>query len=442
MSTSLRESLITRAPALQSPSFRLLWIGQLVSMVGSQMQLVAIDWHIYHLLQGQTQTVTFAGQTFDLNLAALGLGGLGLSRVIPIVILAMMGGVIADSKERRKVLLVTQSILAIIALVLAATTLVDYVNIGLIYLLSAATAGTTAFDNPARQSLIPNLVPRQHLTNAVSLNTLMWQIGTIVGPAIAGVMLVNFNIGWIYVVNAISFSAVLYALFMMPRYGYKEQAIPMQTNMGFSSFLEGWRFVRSSRIIWGTMLLDFFATFFSSARSMLPIVAAEVLKTNEAGYGILATAQSVGAVIAGTITSLRGDIQRQGYVLLMSVAVYGVATALFGMSTWFWLSYFLFALTGAGDTVSTVIRGTVRQLLTPDHLRGRMVSVNMIFFMGGPQLGELEAGVVAAFFGAPVAIVTGGIATVLMTIWVAWKYPRLREYRADNEGAVPSTAPA
>jgi MFS family permease len=439
MSTSLRETLLTRAPALQNPAFRLLWFGQLVSVVGSQMQLVAIDWHIYNLLQGQTYAISLAGQSFDLNLAALGLGGLGLSRVIPIVILAMMGGVIADSKERRKVLLVTQSILAVIALILATTTLVNYVNILLIYLLSAATAGTTAFDNPARQSLVPNLVPRHHLTNAVSLNTLLFQIGTIVGPAVAGVMLANFNIGWIYIVNAISFSAVLFALSQMPRYGYKEQVITMQTTMGFDSFLEGWRFVRSSRIIWGTMLLDFFATFFSSARSMLPIVAAEVLKTDGAGYGILATAQSVGAVIAGTIASLRGDIQRQGYVLLISVGVYGVATALFGMSTWFWLSYFLFALTGAGDTVSTVIRGTIRQLLTPDHLRGRMVSVNMIFFMGGPQLGELEAGVVAAIFGAPVAIITGGIATVIMTAWVAWKYPRLREYRSESEVAVATT---
>lgn len=441
MITSLRETLLSRAPALQTPAFRLLWFGQLVSVVGSQMQLVAIDWHIYHLLQGQTYGISLLGQSFDLNLAALGLGGLGLSRVIPIVVLAMMGGVIADSKERRKVLLVTQSILTIIALILATTTLINYVNILLIYLLSAATAGTAAFDNPARQSLVPNLVPRRHLTNAVSLNTLLFQIGTIVGPAVAGVMLVNFDIGWIYIINAVSFSAVLYALYRMPKYGYQEQVIPMQTNMGVGSFLEGWRFVRSSRIIWGTMLLDFFATFFSSARSMLPIVAAEVLNTNEAGYGILATAQSVGAVIAGTITSLRGDIQRQGYVLLISVAVYGVATALFGMSTWFWLSYFLFALTGAGDTVSTVIRGTVRQLLTPDHLRGRMVSVNMIFFMGGPQLGELEAGVVAALFGAPFAIVTGGIATVVMTLWVAWKYPRLREYRSESEVTV-ATAPS
>ncbi len=428
---SFQTSLYNRAPALQSPTFRLLWVGQLLSIVGSQMQLVAIDWHIYHLLQGSFQTVTLFGRSFDLNLAALGLGGLGLSRVIPIVILALMGGIVADSRDRRRVLLVTQLILAVIAIILALFTLTSYVNIAVIYVLSAATAGTTAFDNPARQSLVPNLVPRKHLTNAVSLNTLLWQIGTIAGPAIAGVMLVNFNIGWIYVANALSFSAVLYALWIMPRYGYKEQAIaPISAGMGVSSMLEGWRFVRSTRVIWGTMLLDFFATFFSSARSMLPIVAAEVLKTNEAGYGILATAQAVGAVIAGTITSLRGDIKRQGYVLLVSVVIYGIATALFGISSWFWISYLLFALTGAADTVSTVIRGTVRQLLTPDHLRGRMVSVNMIFFMGGPQLGELEAGVVAALFGAPFAIFTGGIATVFLTLWVAWKFPRLREYQS------------
>ena len=179
------------------------------------------------------------------------------------------------------------------------------------------------------------------------------------------------------------------------------------------------------------MLLDFFATFFASARTMLPIVADQILGVGAQGYGLLATAQPVGAVLAGTIMSLREEVQRQGWVLLISVGVYGLATALFGLSTVFWLSYAIFALTGAGDTVSTVIRGTIRQINTPDRLRGRMTSINMIFFMGGPQLGEMEAGAVAAVFGVPVALVTGGLATVALTGWIAWKYPRLRNYTAD-----------
>jgi MFS family permease len=176
------------------------------------------------------------------------------------------------------------------------------------------------------------------------------------------------------------------------------------------------------------MLLDFFATFFSSARTMLPIIAGDVLGLGAGGYGLLATGEPVGAILAGVVLSLRRDIYNQGKVLLASVAVYGLATAIFGVSTWFAVSYFLYALVGAGDAVSTVIRNTIRQLNTPDRLRGRMTSVNMMFFMGGPQLGELEAGLVAAAFGAPVAILTGGILTLLLTGWVAWKYPRLRHY--------------
>ena len=140
-------------------------------------------------------------------------------------------------------------------------------------------------------------------------------------------------------------------------------------------------------------------------------------------------------VLAGTVLSLRRDIYKQGLALLGGVAVYGLATALFGLSTNFALSYLLFGLTGAGDTVSTVIRATIRQVITPDRLRGRMTSVNMIFFMGGPQLGEVEAGLVAAAFGAPFAIVTGGLATVLLTGWVAWKYPRLRNYTSQSAEA-------
>jgi MFS family permease len=190
------------------------------------------------------------------------------------------------------------------------------------------------------------------------------------------------------------------------------------------------------------MLLDFFATFFSSARMMLPIIAGDILHVGPAGFGLLSTAQPVGAVLAGAATTLRKDIHRQGIVLLVSVAAYGAATALFGITTIFALSYVLFGITGAADTVSTVIRGTIRQLMTPDRLRGRMTSVNMIFFMGGPQLGELEAGLVASLLGAPFAIFTGGIATILLTGWVAWRYPRLRNYTSETEAALQQAVPA
>lgn len=191
---------------------------------------------------------------------------------------------------------------------------------------------------------------------------------------------------------------------------------------------EGIRFVVKSPMIFSTMLLDFLANFFSAATSLLPIFATEILHVGAQGLGILYGAESIGAVVAGTIVSFLGNIKKQGAILLGAVAAYGAATTLYGMSNIFLLSFVLLALVGAADTVSTILRNTIRQLSTPDHLRGRMTSVTMIFFQGGPQLGNLEAGIVAALFGAPFSVISGGIATVIAVGIVAWLAPQLREY--------------
>ena len=415
----------SRLVALQHRDFRLLWSGRLLSTTGSQMQNIAVSWHIFALLRDQTVTLSLFGQQLELSAGALGLGSLGLVRVIPIAIFALLGGVLADTRDRRTLLIWVQTAAAIFSATLAILTFTDVVTVPLIYLLSAAGAAAAAFDEPARQSIVTNIVPREHMTNAVSLNTLLWQIATILGPGLAGFLVGQFDVGMVYAIDAISFGAVIVSLLLMQ---YRGKAAVSTQGLGWQALVDGVRYTYRTRLIWSTMLLDFGATFFASARTMLPIVATEVLGLGVEGYGLLATAQPVGAVIAGSIVALRRDIKRQGIVLLISVSVYGLATALFGLSTVFGLSYVLFGLTGAGDTVSTVIRGTLRQLLTPDELRGRMTSVNMVFFMGGPQLGELEAGLVASLFGAPVAIVTGGLATLLLTGWIAWRYPRLRQY--------------
>ena len=397
--------------------------------MGSQMQQIAISWHVFELLRGQTYELVVFGRTLELNASAIGLGSLGLARVIPIIIFALLGGLLADARDRRTLLIWVQTAAALFSATLALLTFTDHITIPMIYLLSAALAAASAFDEPARQSIVPNLVPREHLANAVTLNTVLWQIATIVGPGLAGLLVGQFDVGLVYALDAISFGAVIVSLLLMEYRG--QAATQIGQGLGWAALVEGVRFTLKTRLIRSTMLLDFWATFFASARTMLPIVATDVLKLGVEGYGFLATAQPVGALIAGAIVALRRDIRRQGVVLLISVGVYGVATALFGLSTSFALSYILFGLTGAGDTVSTVIRGTLRQLLTPDHLRGRMTSVNMVFFMGGPQLGELEAGLVASLFGAPVAIFTGGVATVLLTALIAWRYPRLRNYTSD-----------
>lgn len=415
-----------RFAALQTRDFRLFWFGRLFSSTGSQMQFTAVTWHIAELLRGESVELQIGSWSPSLDAAALGVGALGLVRLVPIVIFALLGGIIADNYDRRRILFISQSASLLFSAALAVYTLAGDVTVPVIYLLSAGGAAATAFDEPARQSLVANLVPRVHLSNAVSLNTTLFYLANIIGPAAAGLLIASAGLGVVYTIDAVSFLAVLLALLLM---NYRRPADAPRSGFHLPAFREGLAFTLRSRLIFSTMLLDFFATFFSSARTMLPLVATDILGLDSRGYGFLSTAQPVGAVVAGLILSLRRDIDRQGVVLLLSVALYGLATALFGLSTHFALSYFLFAFTGVGDTISTVIRGTIRQLVTPDELRGRMTSVNMVFFMGGPQLGELEAGLVASLLGVPFAIVSGGLATVALTGWIAWRYPRLRNYR-------------
>ncbi len=396
--------------ALQYRDFRLLWSGQLVSQIGTQMQAAALNWHIYKL----TGSPVMLGLT-------------GLVRVVPIIVFSLAGGVFADARDRRRVLLITQSLMLFFAALLALATNTDLISIWIIYAIAACTAATVAFDSPARQALAPNLVPTHALTNAMSLNNVMMQVASIAGPGLAGIVIAILGFAGVYWLNAASFLAVLVALVFL--------RTPTQKNLGAAkvtsgALVEGLRFVFSTKIIMATMLLDFLATFFSSATALLPIYADQVLHIDAVGYGVLVAAESVGAVVAGLAMARAGNVRRQGAILLTSVGAYGVATALYGASTLFALSFFFLALIGASDTVSTILRNTIRQLATPDHIRGRMTSVNMIFFMGGPQLGNLEAGLVAAAFSAPVSVISGGVATVLIVGMVAWLAPQLRNYQA------------
>jgi len=201
--------------------------------------------------------------------------------------------------------------------------------------------------------------------------------------------------------------------------------------LSWNAALEGLRFVFRSPLIRSTMLLDFFATFFSSATALLPIFAQDILKVGARGYGWLYAAPAVGATMMSVaMVLLTSRIKRRGPVLLWGVGLYGLATVIFGLSRSFWITFAALALTGVADTISMVIRNIVRQMETPDRLRGRMIGVNMVFFIGGPQLGELEAGAVANWLGAPFSVISGGLGCMMAVAWVAASTPELRRYRA------------
>ena len=412
--TRLARRVATSFPALRHRDFTLLWIGQLLSFAGSRMQTAAVLWHVSLLAAPGRK--------------GLALGLVGASQVVPIIAFSILSGVVADALDRRKVMLVTQSTMAVFAAALAWLTFGGLHTVWPIYLLAALSSGAASFDGPARQALIPNLVPREDLANALGLNTLMYQIAAVAGPTLAGLVIATAGIAWVYAINALSFLTVIGALLVMRARSRTGAEAPAK--LTWSAAREGFRFVFAQPIVRSTMLLDFAATFFASATALLPIYAQDILQVGARGYGWLYAAPSAGAVVAGAWVAYVVDrMERRGAVLLWAVAAYGAATVVFGLSHTFWLTLVCLAVVGGADTVSTVIRNIVRQLETPDHLRGRMTGVNMIFFMGGPQLGELEAGVAAQLFGAVASVVSGGLGCLATTGLVAWREVRLRRYR-------------
>jgi MFS family permease len=392
--------------ALRSRDFRLLLGGQAISLAGTQMQQVALVWQLY-LLTG----------------SPLSLGLLGAFRVTPILLLALGGGVLADALDRKKLLIASQLGMMLSSLGLLVATHTGAISPAIIYGLAALGGAASAFDPPSRQALLTQLVTREQLPNALSLYSTVFQIASIAGPSLGGALLAWKGVQPIYLFDVLSFLAVIGAILAM------EHEAPSRGAAGLSAhaLLEGLRFLKRTPLILSTMLLDFGATFLAGSLLLLPIFADQILQVGPRGLGLLYAAQPIGAALAGVSLSVLPTIRRQGRALLVAVTVYGASIAAFGVSRSFPLSLLLLAVSGAADSVSVLMRQTVRQFLTPDELRGRMTSVNMIFFLGGPQLGEVEAGVVARLVGVRPSVWSGGLLCVLLA-GVAALSPSLRKY--------------
>ena len=378
------------------------------------MQTWAILWHIRELTD-----------------QPIALAGVGIARLIPIVVFSLIGGALADTVNRRRLLFVTQSVMMTSAFVLAWFTFAGRITLWQIYLLTAIQAFALAFDAPARQSLVPNLVPAHDLPSAFSMNSIGYQTGAIVGPALSGLVIAYWGQGYTYLINALTYLSVMAALLLMG--AVAQQVDPTKpVRVSLPAIRDGIAFIIASPIILSTMLLDFFATFFSSANTLMPIFARDVLNVGAVEYGWLSAAQSIGAVTAALFLSQIDELRQQGTKLLAAVVVFGFATILFGLARTFFVAVVALILIGAADSVSMIIRNTIRQLQTPDYLRGRMTSINQIFFMGGPQLGEVEAGVVAQLFGPVFAVISGGIGCIIAAGVIARRWPKLRQYNGDE----------
>jgi MFS family permease len=408
-------------PALKHRRFFYLWLGQLISVAGTQMQVWSIFWHI--------RTLT------DQPIA---ISGVGLARILPVIFFSLVSGAVADSYNRRKIIFITQSSALALALILALLTFFGHITIWYIYLITAIQAMVMSFDGPARAALIPNLVPTEDLANAFSLNSIAFQAGSVIGPAITGFVIAANGLASVYFINAISYLAVILALILIGSVPQKFER--RATGISLQAIREGIHFIVNKPIIFSSMILDFIATFFASANTLMPFVANDVLHVSVVAYGWLSAAQSVGAVLAATIISQVRQLRKQGPLFLIAVFIFGLATVIFGAATSFVVAWIALAVTGAADGVSTIIRNTIRQLETPDEMRGRMTSINQIFFNGGPQLGEFEAGAVAQLFGTPFAIISGGIGCIIGLGFITAKWPRIWKYNGDEPMMAGATA--
>jgi MFS family permease len=410
-------------PALKHRDFALLWFGLMISIVGSQMQQWALFWHISQLSKDPIAVSIVGGVRF-----------------VAVLAFSLLGGLVADRYNRKTILFLTQTTSMAVALILGFLTLSGDIRLWHIYLLTGVQAAAMAFDLPARQSLVPNLVPRADLPSAFSLQSIAFSTGSIVGPALSGVVIGYLGQEYVYLINAATFLGVILALALLGPVPQSRTLVERGLRAAWTDIRQGVTFIRDQPLILSTMILDFIATFFSSTNTLLPFFAQNILHIGEVAYGWLAAAQSIGAVLVGIIASQFRNIRYQGMLLLGSVVVFGVATILFGVSRLYLIIFLALALMGAADSVSTIIRNTIRQLNTPDSLRGRMTSINQIFFMGGPQLGEIEAGAVAQFFGVPFAIISGGIGTILGVWLIVAIWPALPRYSGEEPTADPVPA--
>jgi MFS family permease len=414
----LRGLAVDLTPLCSSRDFRLLWGGQLVSTVGRQITAVAVPYQVYQL----------TGST-------LAVGLLGLVQVVPLVLCSLIAGAVADAVDRRRLLLLSNSLLALCSLLFVAGALEGNPPLAALYAVSGAAAALSAVNQPARSAIVPNLVPREQLPAAVPLMFGVFQVSLVAGPAAGGLIIGRLGLGAAYLVDVLSFGAAIAAVALIaPQPPRREQREPT-----LRAIRSGLAFARRQPVILAGFAIDLDAMIFGMPRALFPALAASTFHTGPWGLGLLYSAPGVGAVAAILVTGWLARVRRLGGVVIGAVAVWGLAIAGFGLVGSLPVALVLLAVAGGADSVSAVCRSTMLQTITPDHLRGRMSATYAMVVMGGPYAGDVEAGAVAARFGTRVSVVSGGVLCVLGAGLVAAAFPALRRYRSDIVAAAPSS---
>jgi MFS family permease len=397
---------------LRHRDFRIYWIGLLLSSIGSQFTTVAMAWQIYELTN-----------------SALQIGLIGLVRAVPQVAMLLFGGLLADSMDRRRLMMATQASLFLVSSVLAFLTMTGSVTALTLYGVTVFLALFSSLEAPSRHAIVTNLVPAEDLARATAISSTQRQIANIAGPSIAGVILAIAGPSVCYVIDAISWIIMLSVLLLiraeLPRRGGWR-------TVSLSALGVGFRFVWGHAVIFPFLMMDLGANFFGTVRALYPIYARDILAVGPQGLGMLYAASAAGALTGALGLSLFGQVRRAGRWILCGVTIYGLCLLGFAYSPWFWLSLLFLAGSGIGDAISAILRATINQLSTPDELRGRMSAINSIFTNSGPQLGQFQAGALAAAIGAEMAAGAGAIVILVIAAVLVAGFPHVRDYRIDG----------
>jgi MFS family permease len=401
-------------PLQASPAYRRLWVGNTVAQLGQQMT-----------------AVTIAIQVYALSHSTFAVGLVGAFALVPMVGLGLYGGSFADALDRRMVGLVSSLGLWLLSLLLVAQASTQLRSVGVLYAIVAVQAGFFAVNNPTRNAIVPRLVPVELLPAASALNMASFNLGFTIGPLLGGLV-----IGWggytaAYAVDAVTFTAAMYALVRLPAMPPVEGDEPL-TRPGIRSVVEGLRFLRSARNLQMTFILDMCAMVLAQMRALFPAVASAFYSGGVKTVGLLQAAPAIGSLVAFFVSGWITRVRRHGLAIAVSVTLYGLFVAGFGLTTALWTGMLFLALSGAADMVSAAYRSTMLQVAAPDHLRGRLQGVFTVVVAGGPRLGDVTAGSVASLTTLRFAILAGGLACVAGVVLACARQRSFLVYDADH----------
>jgi len=409
------------SPLRASRAFRTLWLSQLASTAGRQFVVVAVPFQVYVLTR-----------------SSLAVGLLGVFQAVPIVIAGLYGGALADRVDRRKLQLAGKVAVALCSLTLALGAIGLRAPVAFVYAVVVVASAASTLDQAARTATLPRLVPRELLPSAMSLSQVLFQAASIVGPALAGLLIGTAGVSWAYAIDAAMFLPSAYLVWRLPP---QPPAEPEAVARGWRAPAQAIAYVRGNRLVASLFAADLVAMIFGMPTALFPALALSVLGIGASGLGLLYAAPAIGALAGSLVSGWIRRVRRQGMAVVVAIAVWGGAIAGFGLAgRAVWIGLPLLALAGAGDLVSAIFRGTILQLTVPDAIRGRMSAFHMMVVTTGPRLGDLEAGAVAALAGPLFSVVSGGLACIAGIALLASAMPELWHYRKAGEVPGPVVA--